>query len=203
MHVALGGSARTVERHRVADYMAYYRTVKAAFEARVDSRRGIGGAVYPPAATYPEPVEHCEVCRWSLVVPGAAPGGRRPLARRRRTFPAAPALKGRGVATRRGLAALELPLPAPLDGVGAAALATARDQAAIQVRGQDEGRMLYELLPPSRLSRRRAANPIAACSSLPEPRPGDLFFDIEGDPVRPRRWRRLPVRDPGAGAGGP
>jgi len=34
MHVALGGSARSVERHRVADYMAYYRAVKAAFEAR-------------------------------------------------------------------------------------------------------------------------------------------------------------------------
>jgi uncharacterized protein len=180
MHVALGGSARPVERHRVADYMAYYRMVKAAFEARVAADGG-SAAVYPPAATYPEPVEHCEVCRWNLacqarrradddlsLVAGAPSRLRR-------------ALKGRGVATRRGLAALELPLPAPLEGVGAAALATARDQAAIQVRGQDEGRMLYELLPPSRLAD-ATLEPDHGLLSLPEPRPGDLFFDIEGDP---------------------
>ena len=37
MYVALGGSARTVESHRVADYMAYYRMVKAAFEERVEA----------------------------------------------------------------------------------------------------------------------------------------------------------------------
>ena len=35
MHVALGGSARTVEAHRVADYMAYYRRVKREFEAAI------------------------------------------------------------------------------------------------------------------------------------------------------------------------
>ncbi len=180
MHVALGGSARTVERHRVADYMAYYRTVKAAFEARVRADGGVA-AVYPPAATYPEPVEHCDVCRWNLVC----------QARRRADddlalVASAPtrlrrALKGRGVATRRGLAALELPLPVPLDGVGPVALATARDQAAIQVRGQDEARTIYELLPPSRLGD-GALEPNRGLTSLPQPRPGDLFFDIEGDP---------------------
>jgi uncharacterized protein len=198
MHVALGGSSRTVERHRVADYMAYYRTVKAAFGARVGARdgtdggtaRGIASATYPPAGTYPEPVEHCDVCRWRLVcearrrsdddlslVAGAPTRLRR-------------ALKGAGVPTRRGLAALELPLPTPLDaggewrpleGVGGGALATARAQAAIQVRGQDAGRILYELLPPARLAG-GALEPNRGLTSLPEPRPGDLFFDIEGDP---------------------
>jgi uncharacterized protein len=185
MHVALGGSARTVERHRVADYMAYYRTVKAAFEARIESDGGAAGgiaaAAYPPAGTYPEPVEHCDVCRWRLVcearrradddlslVAGAPSRLRR-------------ALKGAGVATRRRLAALELPLPEPLDGVGGAALVTARDQAAIQVRGQDAGRILYELLPPARRPD-GVLEPNRGLTSLPEPRPGDLFFDIEGDP---------------------
>src|SRR4249919_2778303 len=33
MHVALGGSARTVERLRVDDFLAYYRSVKARFLA--------------------------------------------------------------------------------------------------------------------------------------------------------------------------
>jgi predicted RecB family nuclease len=109
MHVALGGSARTVGRHRVADYMAYYRAVKAAFEARVAADGGNAGATYPLLATYPEPVEHCDVCRWKLVC----------VARRRSDddlslVANAPtrlrrALKGRGVDSRRGLAALELP----------------------------------------------------------------------------------------------
>jgi predicted RecB family nuclease len=181
MHVALGGSARTVEHHRVADYMAYYRTVKAAFEARVQLDGGYAAAVYPPVATYPEPVEHCDVCRWQSV-----------CAARRRSdddlslVAGAPsrlrrALKGAGVATRRRLAALELPLPEPLDGVGPAALARARAQAEIQVHGEDEGRTLYELLPVARL-RDGTVEPNRGLTSLPEPRPGDLFFDIEGDP---------------------
>jgi predicted RecB family nuclease len=181
MHVALGGSSHTVERHRVADYMAYYRTVKAAFEARVAADGGYAAAAYPPAGTYPEPVEHCDVCRWrldcaarrraddDLSLVANAPS------RMRRT------LKGAGVPTRRGLAALELPLPEPLDGVGAAALATARDQAAIQVRGEDAGRILHELLPLNRLPD-GSIEPNRGLTSLPEPRPGDLFFDIEGDP---------------------
>jgi len=202
MHVALGGSARPLESVRAADYAAYYRMVKAAFEARVAAAglgpvdgggAGKGGAVakagaprlrgvaYPPAGTYPEPVEHCEVCRWSLncqarrradddlsLVAGAATRLRA-------------ALKGAGVATRRGLAALELPLPEPLDGVGAAALEKACLQARIQVAGENQGRHLYELLEPAR-EPDGALEPNRGLTSLPPPRSGDLFFDIEGDP---------------------
>ena len=181
MHVALGGSARTVEHHRVAEYMAYYRTVKAAFEARVEADGGYAAATYPPAVTYPEPVEHCEVCRWQTVC----------AARRRRDDDLSlvanastrlrRGLKVAGVPTRRGLAALELPLPEPLDGVGPVALATAREQAAIQVRGEDSGRVLYDLLPLARKPD-GGIEPNRGLTSLPEPRPGDLFFDIEGDP---------------------
>jgi uncharacterized protein len=41
--------------------MAYFRRVKADFEASAAATT----PVYPPATTYPEPVEHCLVCRWS------------------------------------------------------------------------------------------------------------------------------------------
>lgn len=189
MHVALGGSARAVEPYRVADYMAYYRAAKAAFEARVAlagfAADGTGaGASYPPRGTYPEPVEHCDVCRWSrecqirrradddLSLVANAPGRMRQ------------ALKDAGVATRRGLAALAVPPvpPAqPVAGVGAAALKVARDQASIQVRGQDAGHILYELLAPGRLAD-GSPEPNRGLLGLPEPRPGDLFYDIEGDP---------------------
>ena len=62
LHVVLGGSARQKVSLRVADYMAYFRRVKAEFEAAVSA----GDAVYPVTATYPDPVEHCEVCRWAV-----------------------------------------------------------------------------------------------------------------------------------------
>jgi predicted RecB family nuclease len=197
MHVALGGSARAVESHRVADYMAYYRTVKAAFEARVaaaglapaPATAGAAGdagertlsVAYPPLGTYPEPVEHCDVCRWSQLC----------AVRRRHDddlslVAGAPtrlrqALKARGMPTRRGLAALRLPLAEPLQDVGARVLETCQKQAAIQVAGQDQGRTIYELLPLTRqrdgqLERNRGL------TCLPPPRLGDLFFDIEGDP---------------------
>src|SRR6186997_935763 len=60
LHVALGGSARSVERLRVDDYMAYYRSARDRFLATMTSDTP---AVFPPADTYPDPVEHCDVCR--------------------------------------------------------------------------------------------------------------------------------------------
>src|SRR6185436_18019271 len=62
LHVALGGSARTIERLRVDDYMAYYRAAKERFLDAVSDRRPVA---FPPTGTYPEPVDHCEVCRWA------------------------------------------------------------------------------------------------------------------------------------------
>ena len=181
MRVALGGSSRTVERHRVADYMAYYRMVKAAFEARVLADGGYARAVYPPVATYPEPVEHCDVCRWQLIC-----GAKRRADDDLCLVAGAPsrlrrALKAAGVPTRRGLAALELPLREPMEGVRGATLDRAREQAAIQVRGEDAGKVIYDLLAAGRTPD-GAIEPNRGLTSLPEPRPGDLFFDIEGDP---------------------
>ena len=91
--------------------MAYYRRVKTEFGVAVglpgDDTAGIA---YPPVGTYPEPVEHCDVCRWNprcrairradddlSLVAGATSRQRK-------------ALKARGVGTRRGLAGLELPM---------------------------------------------------------------------------------------------
>jgi uncharacterized protein len=60
MYVALGGSARKVEPYRVGDYMAYYRVARRRFEEKVAA----AVPAYPPTTTYPEPVDHCDVCRW-------------------------------------------------------------------------------------------------------------------------------------------
>jgi uncharacterized protein len=49
------------------------------------------------------------------------------------------------------------------------------------VRGEEAGRTLYELIDPSR-RKDKSLEPDRGLLSLPQPRPGDLFFDIEGDP---------------------
>src|SRR5436309_11193810 len=56
MHLALGDGTRP--RFRVSDYRAYLHHAKARLEA-------VTGAA--PIKTYPEPVDHCGVCRWNEV----------------------------------------------------------------------------------------------------------------------------------------
>jgi predicted RecB family nuclease len=176
LHVALGGSARTVERLRVDDYMAYYRSARDRFlRAMADETP----AVYPPTDTYPEPVDHCDVCRWAAecvarrraddhlsLVAGISGRQRR-------------ALTERGIPTLEALGDLALPMDPPLEGSGAGALLRVRDQARIQLSGRRDGRLEYELFLPEPDSPIELDRGLA---SLPAPSPGDLSFDIEGDP---------------------
>jgi predicted RecB family nuclease len=177
LHVVLGGSGHQTVALRVADYMAYYRQVKAEFEIAV----GAGDAVYPVTTTYPEPVEHCDVCRWAVHC----------REQRRRdddlsrvagiTARQRGGLKARGVARRRELAVLDLPMRPPLEGVSGQSLQRVREQARIQVEGDDEGRPKWELLDPERDDEGVLVDD-RGFLVLPEPSPYDLFFDIEGDP---------------------
>ncbi len=192
LHIALGGSARETVSLRVADFMAYYRRVKADFLAAADEAM-VGRPAYPPAATYPDPVEHCDICRWWAVcsgrrradddlslVAGISARQRRGLKRRAPDHVPGP------IATRRGLAALPLPLRPRLEGSTDAALERVREQARIQVEGEDRGETLWELLEPEwaedRQTGERELVPDRGLLVLPEPSPGDLFLDLEGDP---------------------
>jgi uncharacterized protein len=170
MEVALGGSARARERFRVADAMAWYRAVRRRFEDQVDATL----PTYPVTATYPEPVEHCEVCRWGVE---CGPRRRRDdhlslvagITRRQRA-----GLVAAGVGTVEELAALPLPIPFTVDGTSGAALERVREQARLQVEGRRAARTLFERLGPIEAGRGLAL--------LPPPSPGDLFLDLEGDP---------------------
>ena len=176
MHVALGGRARTVERLRVDDYMAYYRSARDRFLALMSD--GVA-PTFPPARTYPDPVEHCDVCRWAAecvtrrrqddhlsLVAGITSRQRR-------------ALTERGVATLEALGELPVPVTPPLEGTSAGALLRVREQARIQLEGRRAARPTYELLLPGP---GQPLDPERGVSSLPPPSPGDLFFDMEGDP---------------------
>ncbi len=171
MHLALG--TREMTAFRVGDYAAYERQIRGALTGFIAADTGEN----PPADPYPEPVEHCAICRWSelcaarrrrdddlSLVAGMTTGQRR-------------ALKESGIATRRGLAAAE-----DLSGVrrpAAEPLQRARLQARLQVASEDSGAIQYHLLDPER-DGDGLTIPNRGLGALPEPADGDLFFDIEG-----------------------
>ena len=137
-------------------------------------------AVSAPTAAkdpYPEPVEHCVICRWDDLCKD----------RRRRdddlslvagiTRDQRRTLKTAGVPARRGLASLDV-LPGG-NAVSRPSLEGARRQARLQVASEDTGRIRYEILDPERdVAGALLAN--RGLLALPESASGDLFFDIEG-----------------------
>ena len=166
MHLALGDGEFT--SFKVSEYAAYERQTRRRLEA------SLGGN--PPPDPYPEPVEHCAICRWSercadrrrrdddlSLVAGMPSGQRREL-------------KDAGISTRREFAGLAV-LPV-LSRVSPAALERAHRQARLQV-ASDDGHIRYEILEPDR-DAEGALVANRGLAALPEPAAGDLFFDIEG-----------------------
>lgn len=150
-------------RHRLADAMAYFRTAKARFEAFVDAA--------PAEPPYPEPVAHCAICPWD-----------ERCSARRRADDHLSLVAGvrRDMITKLGRAGIttltELAASTPgerVPGMGDATADRLRHQARLQLAQRADGRVRYELLDPE---------PGRGLAVLPPPSPGDLFFDMEGDP---------------------
>lgn len=125
------------------------------------------------AAYYPEPVEHCDVCRW----------WRECDARRRSDDHLSLVanisrlqigeLQAAGVATLAGLGTLPDPLPLKPRRGALETFVRVRDQARVQLAGRERGIPVHELLP---------VQPDAGLARLPLPSPGDIFLDLEGAP---------------------
>jgi uncharacterized protein len=179
MKIVLGGSARETAELRVDDFLAYYRAAKSRFETAVLDPDHGGLRPASPSTTYPEPVEHCGVCRWSVecdarrraddhlsLVAGISAGQRK-------------ALVARGIETLTALAGSPIPFDPPLDGASAASAERVREQARLQLDGRGRTPPPHEVLvpPPG-----EPIEPERGLATLPEPDAGDLFFDIEGDP---------------------
>jgi uncharacterized protein len=161
VHVVTGDR----ERHtiRLADAAAYERRVRADLLDAVHGR---------PRVTYPEPRDHCGICRWqdecaavrrrddhlSLVA-----GLRRDHARKLATV---------GIATLTDLATSDADVLEPLP-MSDTTKTRLHAQARLQLAHRASGTPGFELLAPE---------PGRGLSLLPAPSPGDVFFDIEGDP---------------------
>jgi uncharacterized protein len=166
MYVVTPGSGFEPEMYRTADFGAYYRRVRAGLEQFLND----GGS---PSSTYPEPNAHCELCAWRV-----------PCDQRRRsddhlclvagiTKIQMNELRGQRVSTLAALAGMPLPLEWKPERGSGASYERIREQARIQVEGRVSGKPVYETLPVFKE---------LGLSRLPAPSPGDVFFDLEGDP---------------------
>src|SRR6478672_3143934 len=168
-HVVTPNEINPKETYRVDDYAAYFRLVKAKMLAAVDE-----GDVALAAANYPEPVAHCEICQWF-----------KPCATRRRDDDHLSLVAGisrvqrqelvaRDVITVRALAALPLPIAFKPKRGSRDGFKKVREQARVQVESRELAVPKYELFP---------IEPERGLCRLPEPTAGDLFVDLEGDPM--------------------
>jgi uncharacterized protein len=165
MHVVVPWSDFEPQRYRFADYAAYFRQVKQGMVASL--------AEDMAHETYPDPVEHCDICRW-----------RDACDKRRRDDDhlcltagisklQINELKAHGVATLKGLSAMPLPLQWKPERGASDTYGRIREQARIQVEAREAGQRKFELLP--------VQNGFGF-TCLPEPSDADLFLDLEGDP---------------------
>ncbi|MHB1865445.1 MAG: TM0106 family RecB-like putative nuclease [Candidatus Saccharimonadales bacterium] len=160
MHVVSGSGERY--SFRVDEFSAFYRRLRRRYEDQL--------AVALPD-TYPQPVAHCELCRYSEHCRGSweaddhlsliAGIGRAQVVR----------LAEAGIATCAELAVVA-PAARPRR-IGTGAFERLREQARLQVHERSTGEQVYGLLLPEEER---------GFARLPEPREGDLFFDMEGDP---------------------
>ena len=166
MHIVPPRPEFPPETYRVADFAAYYRRVRHRLLEAVDSP-------VTPDATYPEPVSHCDICAWwkscddrrhaddhlSLVAAISKQQTRE--------------LTSRGIATLARLAEEPIPLEWRPKRGAKGSYEKAREQARVQLQGRVEGRAVHEWLPVVEGR---------GLTLLPEPSPGDVFLDLEGDP---------------------
>lgn len=159
IHVVLGDG--TKHSFRLAEFSAYFRRVRDGFLVALSD--GLPD-------TYPEPVGYCEICRWrshcdkqriaddhlSLVAG---------INRRQRDL-----LREAGIGT---LEALGSGHDFFVPGMNTDVLNRLRDQAALQLGARRTGKHEYVLREPE-VGR--------GFARLPRPSPGDVFFDMEGDP---------------------
>ena len=165
MYVVAPWSDFEPQQYRFADYAAYFRKVKHGLSAALAKRDTVG--------TYPDPIEHCDICRWRQTCEKRRHGDDHLCLVAGISKLQINELNQRGITTVRGLAGMPLPLDWKPDRGAAESYGRIREQARVQIEGREAGEGKFELFP---------VETGFGLTRLPEPSDGDIFFDLEGDP---------------------
>lgn len=154
--------------YRVNDYAAYFRLSRTQMVKAMSSGDDALGA-----SNYPDPVEYCLLCRWwsacdsrwreddhTSLIAGVSRRQRRELAEN-------------GISTLTGVAQLPDALPFKPRRSSRKTYERVREQACVQFESRNTQSPIYRL---------RAHEQGRGLDRLPEPSPGDVFLDLEGDP---------------------
>jgi predicted RecB family nuclease len=173
-----GPETMMVLEYRVSDYAAYFRLLREQMDLSV-----VRDAIELAEANYPDPVVHCATCRWS---------GECDSKRRRDDHISLVA--GIGRMQRRELGVLGIntrkqcgetwPLPGEPKRGSLETYENLHKQAALQLLSTAAD-LKYELRPVVAFRAATDTEPARqdeGLCRLPEPSPGDMFLDFEGDP---------------------
>ncbi|MFN2529334.1 MAG: TM0106 family RecB-like putative nuclease [Candidatus Baltobacteraceae bacterium] len=174
MHVILGDGRE--EDHRVEHYRAYYLRLRERFAG--------GLALSPPersSASYPFKVKHCDVCAWDPVCKQQREDDDHLSLVARIRHDQIRKLQRSQISTLGALASATPQQRPPA--MPETTFVTLHRQARLQQQqraafasnGSAEQKYFYELLDPKEEQQGFAL--------LPEPAHGDIFFDMEGDPL--------------------
>jgi len=155
-HVELGDGTRATLR--LADYAAYARMARARLE----------GFVTNPTPTRPIPCADCDLCRWGNYCASVWQGEDSLFNVANISRGQVKKLEAAGIATMEALANLDHPVRGMAENTRLRLTTQARLQHA-----RKTGEPAFEMRPPE---------PGKGFDLLPEPQPGDIFYDIEGDP---------------------
>lgn len=165
IHVELGSGRRS--SYRLADYFDYYKHLVKDFESALSTHN-----VNP--TSYPEPCQLCSICPWR---------DRCDMQRLRDDHLSLVAnitksqigrLSRAGVSTMKELSELK---ELKVKGIQTDTLGRLAEQACLQVQEKESGQPCVKVIEQVEEDR--------GFARLPEPNSGDLFFDMEGDPMYP------------------
>jgi uncharacterized protein len=161
IHVVLGDGRR--ETFVLANYLRYYRQIKKRFLAWVTQQE---------RASYPELRDRCDLCRWRDLCTGRweADDHLNRVAGISRVQ--IPRLKAAGISTMHDLAKVTVDTAVPR--IQPDTKNRLAQQARLQIQTLETGKPIFELLP---------ARPGKGFARMPPPASGDLYFDMEGNPL--------------------
>ncbi len=169
MHLVLGTGIE--QAYRVSDYIHYYQRLKARFLETV--------AHPDPNRTYPNPCEQCKYCGWNDIciekrvkddhLSLVANISRVQIKR----------LNGAGIQTLGQLAESPQVPAKPRLKIQESTYKRLQHQASLQFQARKTGERIFELLD----LKEDIEEGLRGFTRLPKPHPGDLFFDMEGNPL--------------------